>query len=447
MLFILFSIGILSLLILISGAFSAAEIALSSANRTKLKMLAESGDKKAKQLLAALEDPTSFFATTQLYITFIAFFAGAYAADSFTDPLVNWALGQGLPVSEAIAEPVVFLVVTIILTYFMLVFGELVPKHIALQNAITFSFATIGLLNVLSKIVLPFVKFLSFSANFLLKLMGVKNNGHEEEITKEEIRMMLKSGNEHGNIAEGEHHLLNKVLELDDKTVKDASIHRIDVVALPLEVDFTEIVDVLIKEKYSRLPIYEESIDNIVGILHMKDIMKYMVEHPDTSKFNIKTLLREPYFLPSFKKADEAFNEMQKARVYMAVVIDEYGGMMGIVTMEDLVEEIVGNILDEYDTDEPSDITSIDDKAFIIQGTTDFEKIEYLFNADLPVDEYDTLSGFLIGQLGGIPLEGEKPELEYNGLLFKIESVKEKRITTVLVSKVLKEETEDVTDE
>jgi len=414
------------------------EIALSSSNRTKVKICVESGDKKARQLLDAIEDPSSFFATTQLYITFITLFAGTYAANSFAEPLVGWLLNFELPVSEAAAELIVFIFITVALTYFALVFGEMIPKRIALRRGMTFALATIGLLNFLSRIVLPFVKLLSLSANFVLKLLGEKGKLREERITKEEIRMMLKSGSEHGSIAESEHDILSNVLELDDRTIEDACIHRINVVALPLEAEFDEIVNVLINERYSRIPIYEESIDNIVGILHMKDMMKYIVDNPGVSGVDVKTLLREPYFVPSFKKADELLREMKNNREYMAVVVDEYGGTIGIVTTEDLVEAIVGSIVEEHDADQPPDITPVDGSTFIIQGAAYLEKIQDYFDVSLPIDEYDTLSGFLIGQLRRIPTEGEMPELEYNGLLFKVENVQEKRIAKVTVSVIPK---------
>jgi len=430
---ILLSICILSALILLSGAFSATEIALSSANRTKVKTLAESGHKKAKQLWKAIEDPTAFFATTQLYITFIAFFAGAYAASSFTDPIVTRVLDLGLPISTAVAEPVVFIFVTLILTYFMLVFGELIPKRIALKNSMKFAFSTIGFLNILSKVVFPFVKLLSVSANFILRLFGIKDNAQADGVTKEEIRMMLKSGSEYGNIAESEHDIMNNVLNLEEKTVKDAGIHRVQVTALPVEVDFDEIVKVLIEEKYSRIPIYENSIDNILGFLHMKDIMKYMADNKDVSGFNIRSFLHEPYFVPPSKNTIELLQEMQKNHVYMAIIVDEYGGMTGIVTIEDLVEEIVGSILDEYDADESQEIIPIGQNTFSVQGSIDFEKVQSYFGTEFPVDEYDTLSGFIIGQLQRIPMDDEKPEIEFGGFLFTAEEVHDKRIVTVLV--------------
>ena len=433
MVFILLNIAILSVLILLSGVFSATEIALSSVNRSRLKMLAESGNAKAKKLLITLDDPTGFFAVTQIYITFIALFSGAYAANAFADPAVYWALSLGLPVSAAVAEPIIFVLVTVILTYFSLVFGELMPKRIALRNSVAVALAAIDFFNILAKIVSPFVKLLSVSANLLLKLINLKDEAFDDEVTKEELHIMLNSSSEHSNISENERIMLNNVLEFEEKTVKDSCVHRIDVVALPIESNFDEIVEVLINEQYSRIPIYEENIDNIVGILHLKDVMKYMVENPDTSAFDVKSLFHEPYFVPSFKKGDELLIEMQKNHVYMAVVVDEYGGMTGIITMEDLVEEIVGSILDEYDAREPSDIAQVDDNTFIIQGMADFEKVQDYFKTELPTEEYDTLSGFLIGQLRRIPAEDEKPELQYGNLLFRVDSMQDKRIAEVVV--------------
>jgi len=427
---ILVSIGILAVLILVTGVFAAMEIALSSSNRTKVKILAESGDKKAKRLLKALEEPISFFATTQLYITFITLFSGMYAANSFTDPIVEWALRQNIA-SETALAPIVFIVVTVVLTYFTLIFGELIPKRIALRNGIKFALATINLLNVLSKIVLPFVKILSMSANGLLRLFGVRLNEDEENITKEEIRMLLESSSEIGSIDESELDILSHVLELDERTVVDACVHRVDIVALPISASYDEIINILITEKYSRLPIYEESIDNIKGILHIKDLLKYMVENQDTSDFEIMTLLREPYFVPSIKKPDELLREMQKIGVYMAIIIEEHGGTLGLVTTEDLVEEIVGSILDEYDAVEQQDITPAEDNTFILQGSMELIKVQEHFKMDLPVDEYDTLSGFIIGQLRRIPMDDETPELEYNGLSFMVEKMQDKKVVTV----------------
>jgi len=419
------------------------EIALSASNRNKVTMLAESGDKRAKKLLVAMEEPLNFFATTQIYITFITLFCGIYAADTFTDPILDWVMRQNIPISYAVASPVVFILITVVLTYFTLVLGELIPKRIALRNAMSFALAVINVLNVLSKIVLPFVKLLSLTASALLKLFGVKDDEEEEEITKEEIQFILDTSNESGSIDEIEHDILSRVLELHDRTVVDACVHRVDIIALPITATFEEIVEVFIEEKYSRLPIYEESIDNIKGILHIKDMLKFMVGNHDSSKFDILPLLHEPFFVPTIKNSDELLREMQQNAIYMAVIIDEHGGTYGIATIENLVEEIVGSISDEYDIEEEQDVISCKDGSFIMQGSMELAKVQEHFDIDMPVDEYETLSGFLIGQLRRIPTDGEMPKLEYEGLLFSIKKVQDKKIISTKV-KVIEIEEEGV---
>ena len=436
----LFSIGILFLLILVSGVLSSSEIALSSSNRNKVKMLAEKGDKKARRLLATMDKPHTFFATTQLYITFIAFFSGAYAANSFTDPFVEWIKRMNLPVSESVAEPLVFVLVTACLTYVSLIFGELVPKRIAMQYAIPFSLRALLFLKALSIIALPFVKLLSASSRLVLKLIRFKDHVPEETVTKEEIRMIMESSSEQGLIAENEQGMIENIFKTDKLTAGDICTHRLDVVALPLDADFKTVVDILTSDLYSRVPVYEDTLDNIRGILYSKDVLRYIVAGPDTSAFDLKALMREAHFVSLSKKTDELFQEMRKKKIYIAVVIDEYGGTLGIVTIEDLVEKIVGSIQDEYDTDELPDIIPIEvagksDHVFQINGTTPLELVQEHFDIPLPVDEYETLSGFLVGLLGRIPAEDEKPEITSNGLFFKIESLQDKRIATVTVTK------------
>lgn len=429
------SIVILIVLTLISGVLASSEIALSSANRNRVKARAEAGDKKAERLLKVMDEPNSLFATTQLYITFIAFFAGAYAASSFTEPFMAWMLRVGLPVSAQTAETVAFVLITGLLTYFTLIFGELVPKRIALQYAIPFALRAIYLLRVLSIIALPIVKLLSVTAKLILRLFGFKEGTPEENVTKEDISLMVESGSEQGHIAEAEQGMIENIFAFDTLTAAEICTHRLDVTALPMDADFHTVVDCFTKESYTRVPVYEENLDHICGILISKDMMHYMAKHPDGSNFDLRAMLREPYFIPSSKKTGELFQEMRRERAYMAVVIDEYGGTMGIVTMEDLVEEIVGSIQDEYDTDEMPDITPIDEHSFEIQGSAYLETVQEFFEVELPIDEYETLSGFLVGALGYIPGEDEKPEVCYAGLRFQIEDIQEKRVVTVRVTR------------
>jgi len=436
---LLVGIVVLLVLIAVSGVLSSAEIALSSSNRNKVKMLSEAGNQKAARLLAAIDEPSSFFATTQLYITFIAFFSGAYAVNVFAEPLGNWLHRVGLPLSEGVFEMVVFVVVTALLTYVALIIGELVPKRIAMQYAIPFSLRALSLLKVLSILALPFVKLLSLSANFVLKLIGIKDK-NPDDITKEEICLMVESGGEHGHIRESEQDMIVNVFEFDKRTAADICTHRLDVVALSKDADFQTVVDVLTEHNYTRVPVYEESIDHICGILHSKDVLYYMVKHPDTSGFDLQTLIREPYFVPFSKKTDELFQEMREERVYIAVVIDEYGGTMGIVTMADLVEKIMGSIQDEYDVDEKPEIVSIGEGVFEVMGSADLELVQEHFEVELPIEEYDTLSGFLVGRLGYIPAEDERPEVVFEGLRFQIEAVQEKRIAVVRVTQRAEED-------
>ena len=435
----LLSIIVLVLLILVSGVLSSSEIALSSSNRNKVKLLADKGNKKAVRLLATIDNPNNFFATTQLYITFIAFFSGAYAASAFTDPIVGWVLRLGMPISENVAEPLVFVLITAVLTYASLIFGELVPKRIAMQYSIPFALKAIILLRVLSILAMPVVKLLSASANLVFKLIRMKDISSEEAATKEEIRMIVESSSEQGHIAESEQGMIENIFKIEKLTAGEICKHRLDVIALPIDVKFETLMEILTGEFYTRIPVYEESIDNIRGILYTKDVLRYMAAKPDVSGFDIKELMREAYFVPFSIRVDELFQDMRNDRVYMAVVVDEYGGTLGIITMEDLVVKIVGKIHDEYDVDEGPDIVSIGENSFRIQGTINLETVRNHFDIYLPTDEYDTLSGFLVGQLKYIPSENEKPEIIYNGLLFKVESVQEKRIASVKVT-ILKDQ-------
>ena len=433
----LLSIVILFLLTLLSGVFSSSEIALSSSNRNKVKMLADKGNKKATKLLDTIDKPQNFFATTQLYITFISFFSGAYAANSFTDPLVAWAQRNGLPISENVAEPLVFVLITAALTYINLIFGELVPKRIAMQYSIPFALRVLPILKMFSMLALPFIKILSASARLIFGMIGIKERIPEEEVTKEEIRMIVESSSEHGHIAETEQDMIENIFNITRLTAGDICTHRRDVIALSLDADFKTVEDMLTGEFFSRVPVYEESLDNIRGILYVKDVLRYMANKGDHSGFDIKTQMRDAHFVLLSKKLDELFQEMRDERVYMAVVVDEYGGTVGIVTMEDLVEKIVGSIQDEYDQEEPPNIVPINEHAFRVQGTTSLEQVRDHFDIKLPIGDYETLSGFLVGQLGYIPSEDEKPEINFGGLRFSVEILKEKRIATVTVTKVI----------
>lgn len=427
---------VLFILIALNAFFAASEIALISLNDNKVRMKAEEGDKKAIQIHNLLKEPSKFLATIQIGITLAGFLASAFAADTFAGRLVELIKLTGIPIPELWLKNISVVVITLILSYFTLVLGELVPKRLAMKKAEAISKFVTGPITLLSVVTSPFVKLLTLSTNFVVKLCGVDPQQEDERVTEEEIRMMIDMGEERGTIDEVEKEMLNNVFEFDDKIVTDIMTHRTDIVAIPIDASLKEIVELIEEEGFTRFPVYEEGIDNIVGILHAKDIISYIdSDSADKSGFELRKLIRHPYYVPSSKKIDELFRELQKNKVHMAIIIDEYGGTAGIVTMEDLIEEIVGNILDEYDEEEPN-FQKQDDTTFIINGIVDLDLVSDFFDVKLPIDEYETLSGFVIGQLGRIPKEGECPEIEYEGLMFKVEAVEEKRISKVKVCKV-----------
>ena len=429
--------GIIILVVLtaISGILSSLEIAFSSSNKNKVKSMAENGDKSAKRLFAAIENPGKFFATTQLYITFIAYFMGAFAANLFTDPLLNLAINAGLPFSEGVAEFAIFIFITLFLTYITLVFGELVPKRIAMQYAMPFALKAIYFLNFLSVVGLPFVKALSVSSSLVLRLIGIKDKKAVGEIiTREDIRIMVESSGEHGHIAENEQGMIENVFDFDKLTADDVCTHRINVVALSIDATFDQVTEVFIEKQYSRLPVYEETLDNVIGILHLKDVVPYLAQK-NKGEFSLRSLLREPYFVLSSKRTDELLQELRQKMICMAVVVDEYGGMTGIVTTDDLVEPIMGSIKDEYDEEDAPEIVEIDENNFKIRGSASLAAVRNFLEISLPTDDYETLSGFLVGLLGYIPQEGETPQVIFENFTFKVESIREKRVVAVTVTR------------
>lgn len=426
---------LLILLIGLNAFFASAEIALLSLNESKVRQQAEKGDKKAIILKNLLSDPNKFLSTIQIGITLAGFLASAFASDMFAEKLVEFLNRMGLRTPRTLLNNIAVVVITLVLSYFTLVLGELVPKRLAMKKSDLIARIAVGPINALSIVTSPFVGFLSLSTNFVVRLLGIDPNEEEDPITEEEILLMLDEGEEKGTIDESEREMISNIFAFDNKVVTDIMTHRTDVVAIPVDASLNEIVSLVNEEKYTRFPVYEESIDNIIGILHSKELIKYInMGQEEKSNFELSKLIRDPYYVPSSKKTDELFEEMQKNKVHMAVVIDEYGGTAGIVTIEDLMEEIVGNIFDEYDVDEDeNDIEKLDDATYIINGTIDLDTVEEFFDIKLPVDEYDTLSGFIIGQLGRIPEEHDKPEVEFNGLVFKVEEIEEKRISKVKV--------------
>lgn len=416
-------------LTLLNAFFAASEMAMVSVDKKRLNMQAEEGNKKAKMLLEILKEPSRFLSTIQVGITFAGFFSSASAAVGISDDFGRLLKNIGVPFSKDIA----FISVTLILSYITLVFGELVPKRIALQNAEKFSMLAIKTISIVAKVMGPFVTFLSFSTNAIMRLFGFSTVGVEEKITLEEIRSMVEVGQEQGVINPIEREMINSVIGFDDKLAEEVMTARTEVFMIDLEDPVEEYLSELLELKYSRIPVYEGDVDDIIGILYIKDFLleAYKVGF---NNVDIKKILRPAYFIPERKNINDLFNELQSKRKHMAVLIDEYGGFSGIVTMEDLIEEIVGDIDDEYDHDEP-DIRKIDDTTFIAKGATSIKEINSNLGIELDEDseDYDTLGGLLIDIIGYIPEDGEKVVVEYEDIEFHIEEVNEKRVQLVRI--------------
>lgn len=427
---------VLLILILLNGFFAASEMALISLNDYKIKLMAEEGNKKAKLVQALLGEPSRFLATIQIGITLAGFLASAFAAGSFAGRLAVLLKDMGVPLPQGTLETISTVVITLVLSYFTLVLGELVPKRIALQKAEAISFFAVKPLTALSKLTYPFVKFLTFSTNVIARLFGLRANEDNENVTEEEILMMVDVGKERGTIQETEKEMIARIFEFDNKTVSDIMTHRTKIAAIPVNITMREIVHIVKEERFTRFPVYEENIDHIVGIFHVKDLVP-LLETCDEDAFNIQEHLRTPFFVLESTRIDHLFKEMQKNKVQLAIAIDEYGGTDGIVTIEDLVEEIVGNIFDEYDEPEweLKEIEDLGEDSYYMAGTLNLFEVAHVLKVEFPLHEYDTLSGFMIGQLGYIPSPDERPIIEYKGLTFSVEEVSDRRIVRVKVTR------------
>ena len=398
----------------------------------------KTGNKKAKQILKMLKSPSKFLSTIQIGITLAGFLSSAFASDAFADKLAP-VLNNVMPFfSLEVWRGISIVIITIILSFFTLVFGELVPKRLAMKYYEKIAYATIGVIKAVSVITAPLVKLLTISTNMVSKLFGVKET-EEEIVTEEEIKMMIDEGEEKGTIEKEQKQLLNNVFQFNDIVVSEIMTPRTDMYAIDINDDINKLLEKIDEYKYSRIPVYDESIDNIKGILFVKDLIKPL---KNNKKIDLKKLMREAYFVPESKDIDELFKEMQQNKVQMAVVIDEYGGTAGVITMEDIIEEIVGNIFDEYD-DEEIDVKKIDENTYLLNGTITLYELNRLFGVEIPEGDYETLSGYLLDLLGRIPDETEKPVIEDENLTYKVEEIEDRRIKYVKVCKNLKEEVEE----
>ena len=394
---------LLTALTMMNAFFAGAEMAVVSVNKNRIRMLADNGNKKAALIQKLSENSTGFLSTIQVAITFAGFFSSASAATGISQILGNRMAQSGIPYSQSIA----MVLVTIILSYFNLVFGELVPKRVALQKAEAFSLFAVKPIAIISRIMAPFIALLSVSTNGVLRLLGLKTENLEEEVSEEEIRSMLQTGRESG--------VFNEIEQ--------------DMIAVDLSTPLLSSMDEILNSRHSRIPVYEDEIDNIVGILFMKDFIIEANKKP-VREIDIRAIMQKPYFIPENRKTDKLFQEMQKNKLKMAVLVDEYGGVSGIVTMEDLIEEIVGDLHDEYEDVEP-EITELEPHVYQAAGSILLYDLNEVLHEEIE-SSCDTLSGYLIERLGYIPNEKQMPiELYEDGIHYTILKMNEKVIKTV----------------
>ena len=420
----------LVILILLNAYFAATEIAFISLNDAKIEKQAKEGNKKAKQIQKMLKNPSKFLATIQIGITLAGFLSSAFASDAFADKLAPM-LNELMPFfSITVWSNISIILITLILSFFTLVFGELVPKRLGMKYYEKISYATIPVIKAISIVTAPFVKLLTWSTNIVSKIFGVGEQ-EEEVVTEEEIKMMVDQGEEKGVIEENEKELINNVFALNDIVASEIMIHRTDIYAIEINENLYELLDEIDEYKYSRIPVYEETIDDIKGILFLKDVLKSVSMKKEIA---IKDILREAYFVPESKPIDEIFKELQNNKKQMAIVVDEYGGTAGLLTMEDILEELVGNIFDEYD-DEEVEYKKLDDNTYLIEGSVSLYELNKILAVKLPEGDYETLSGYLMEKLGRLPEEQEHPVVEDDKLTYKIEEIDDKRIKWVKVCK------------
>jgi putative hemolysin len=419
---------VLAILTLLEGFFVAAEIALVSVRRSRIEQLVEEGNRGARRVRRLLDDPGKFLAVSQLGLTVIGFFASAYAAVSLVDGLRDLLISLGM--AESSAEGVALITVTTTLALFTIVFAELVPKTIALASAERVALTLARPVEFLARILGPVISLLTGITRSITRLLGAEVS-NDAQITAEELRLIVERGGEQGVLEAEEEQMINAVIELGERHIHEVMVPRVSIVNLPVTATFEQAIDEIIAEGHSRIPVFEKTIDHIVGILYAKDLLPYLraaAEEPPP----LRTLLRPPLFVPESMSVDDLLHELQRRKVHLAIVLDEYGGTAGLVTIEDLLEEIVGEIQDEYDVEEPMVVRLSPDEARL-DGRADVDELRNLFDFDLTLEdseEYDTVGGLVYHRVGSVPSPGDRVELD--GITLTVESTDGRRVGKVL---------------
>ena len=421
-------------LIALNAVFACAEIAVISINEQKIAKLASQGNKKAQRLAALTSRPARFLATIQVAITLSGFLGSAFAADNFSGTLADWLFDLGIPLSRSTLATVSLILITLILSYFTLVFGELVPKRLAMKKAESLALAMSGLISVISTLFAPVVWFLSLSTNTILRLRRIDPNEEDDPVSEEEILLMVDAGSKKGAIDQEEQEFIQNVFKFDDMTAEEIAIHRTEVTLLWMEESMEEWNRTIYENRFSLYPVCEDSKDHIIGILHTKDYFRLA----DKSREQVlASAVRPAYFVPENVKADILFRNMKKGRHSMAVVLDEYGGMIGIVTLKDLVEQLVGD-LEPEEADKKTlspKIIRLDSNLWKICGNVELESLEKAIGVMLNREMYDTFTGLVFNTLGQVPDDGQEIDLEASDLLIHVSRIHNHQIEEATIQK------------
>jgi len=442
------SIGLMLLLQLaligLNAIFACAEIAVISMNDSKLDRMAAQGDKRARRLVKLTAQPARFLATIQVAITLSGFLGSAFAAENFSDVLVDWIIGLGVGIPRATLDSIAVVVITLILSYFTLVFGELVPKRLAQRKCEAIALGLSGLVGTIASVFKPIVWLLTASTNGILRLLGIDPNAEDEEVSEEEIRMMVDAGSEKGTIDRAEKEFIQNVFEFDDLTAEQIATHRTDVDLLLMDDTDEDWAKTIHETRHTFYPVCEESADHVVGILNAKD---YFRLEDKTRRRVMSEAVKPAFFVPEDIKADVLFRNMKRNRTSMAVVLDEYGGMVGIITVNDLVEQLVGDLEEDVpDASEPT-IEPMGENCWKISGNVELEDVEEATGVNFASD-YDTFTGLVFNTLGIIPDDGEQNlELEIGRARIQVTRVLEHQIDAATVAVTPETEHENGADD
>ncbi|EAD3233166.1 hemolysin family protein [Listeria monocytogenes] len=424
---IILQLILIVVLTMLNAFFASAEMALVSLNKNRVKSQAETGDKKAVMLAKLVDDPSKFLATIQVGITLAGFFSSASAATSIATRLESVFGGSSF------AKELSIIVVTIVLSYITLVFGELYPKRLALQKSEKIARVSVRPIMAVGVVLRPFVKFLSFSTDILVKLTRMEKNTDNEKMTREEMQLLIETGRRDGVIEVEELQMLRGVFEMDNKYAREVMVPRTDAFMVDAEIESEELCDALLSENFSRVPVYTGDQDSVLGILHMKDFFAE-ARKSGFENIDVKALVKDAYFAQETMFIDDLLKNMQRTRNQMAILMDEYGGVAGIVTVEDLLEEIVGEIDDENDVFS-DEVKKIDETTFIVEGRMPLDDFNEMFHVELPSRGVDTVAGFVLTLTGTIPEEDDKVVVEYGTLRFTVEEMNDARLVSVRVEK------------